>query len=48
MTTSGDSSSSTASASPSQSQNLKEDNLPPGLMDIVGPALQFGGLSGMF
>ncbi|KAA8567939.1 hypothetical protein EYC84_008376 [Monilinia fructicola] len=47
MTTSGDSSSSTASASPSQSQNLKEDNLPPGLMDIVGPALQFGGLSAL-
>ncbi|KAB8296129.1 hypothetical protein EYC80_008922 [Monilinia laxa] len=45
MTTPADSSSSMASTN--QSQTSRKDDLPPELMDIVGPALQFGGLSAL-
>lgn len=49
MTTSGEKRDSSSSmASTNQSQSLKSDNLPPELMDIIKPALQFGGLSGTF
>lgn len=44
--TQGDSSSSVSSTNHSQSS--RRDDLPPELMDIIKPALQFGGLSGMF
>ncbi|KAJ8069217.1 hypothetical protein OCU04_002883 [Sclerotinia nivalis] len=48
MTTSGEKGDSSSSMAPiNQSQSLKSDNLPPELMDIIKPALQFGGLSAL-
>ncbi|CAD6443976.1 0ddfb5fb-ad17-4faf-b27b-9d6a588b07a4 [Sclerotinia trifoliorum] len=48
MTTSGEKGDSSSLMAPiNQSQSLKSDNLPPELMDIIKPALQFGGLSAL-